>query len=282
MMTCDDDLVREIPLTEGDRLVSKLHQALGLDDLLAAADSSLPGWGLCHPDVGRLLRVDDVVVASRTGSLEARDEVLFQLARLARTTGGDGREAAAVLCHLLVPGVVAKLGRMPLPLPTDRVNELAAQHLWMQCRTFPCEARPKVAPTIVWNVRRAVLADLGLSDRVWGDKTWANTVLVGHRLLDVLDFVAEPDGCPEPGEELAELLEQALTDGVITREQLLLVAAVVRVAGQAAATRVTRHGLLSAEVSRRVGQEFGMGASTVRTRVGQTVNALRDATRAAA
>lgn len=261
--------------------MSTLYDALGLDDLLAGAGSSLPGWALVHPDLGVLLTVDDVVWASRTGSLQARDDVLFRLAQLAGGDGADSREAAAVLCHLLVPGVIAKLGRMRLPATSDMVNELAAGHLWVQCRTFPCGGRPKVAPTIVWNVRRDVLADLGVTDRHRGDKTWANTEVVEQ---DRLDYLSAPicGGSDRSGQQLAELLEDSLTDGLITREQALLLLTLMQVAERTKVKRATRHGLLSDEVSRLVGEELGMGASTVRYKVGFVVATLRQVTQKAA
>ena len=134
--------------------MSRLHDALGLDELLEAAETAIPGWGLIHSDLGDLRTLDDVVAASRTGSPRARDDVLFALARLASVDGADDRWAAAVLCHLLVPGVIAKLSRLQLPAPARTIDQLAAGHLWMLCRTFPGDARPKVAPMIVWKVRQ--------------------------------------------------------------------------------------------------------------------------------
>ena len=261
--------------------MSKLQDALGLDDLLAAATSSLAGWALVHPDLGPLLTLDDVVLASQTGWLQDRDDVLFRLAQLASKDGADSREAAAVLCHLLVPGVVAKLGRMRLPVSSDVVNELAAGHLWVQCRTFPCDRRPKVAPTIVWNVRRAVLADLGVTDRRRGDKTWANTEVVEQDRLDYL--IAPVSGDSESsGQEFAELLEHSLSDRLITREQALLLLTLLHVSERAATKRATRHGLLSDEVSRLVGDELGMGASTVRYKVSFVLSTLRQVNQKAA
>ena len=264
--------------------MSKLHDALGLDDLLAAATSSLAGWALVHPDLGPLLTLDDVVLASQTGSLQDRDDVLFRLAQhasVASVDGADSREAAAVLCHLLVPGVIAKLGRMRLPVSSDVVNELAAGHLWVQCRTFPCGRRPKVAPTIVWNVRRAVLADLGVTDRRRGDKTWANTEVVEQDRLDYL--IAPVSGDSESsGQEFAELLEHSLSDRLITREQALLLLTLLHVSERAATKRATRHGLLSDEVSRLVGDELGMGASTVRYKVSFVLSTLRQVNQKAA
>ena len=256
-----------------------LYQALGLEELLDSADVCMPGWGLCHPDLGPLLSLEDVDRASRTGSPTARNEVLLQLALLGREGGAGDREAAAVLCHLLAPGVSAKLGPMRLPVSSNEVDRLAAQHLWIQCRTFPCEAQPKVAPTILWNVRRAVLAELGIEDRVRGDLTWAHTRVFDQSDLEA--FAGEPESFPEPGEELAELLERAQADHVITSEQALLLVTLVRVAEHMAIKRVTTHGLLSADVSQQVGQQLGWGASTVRNKVGLTLDALRQATRKA-
>lgn len=249
-----------------------LHQALGIGDLLDAADASIPGWGLTHPDLGRLFTLDDVSLASRTGSCGDRNAVLLRIARLASTSGGDDREAAAVLCHLLVPGVIAKLGRMRLSVSSNRVDELAAQHLWMQCRTFPWEAAPRVAPSIVWGVRRGVLADLGIADPARCDRTWANTRLLDQELLD---YVMAPESVEDPARELAELLDAALADRAISMEQVRELSTLLRVADRHPAKRISTHGLLSAEVSQQVGQELGIGASSVRSRVGRTLNDLR-------
>ena len=109
--------------------MSKLQDALGLDDLLAAAASSLAGWALVHPDLGQLLALDDVVLASQTGSLQDRDDVLFRLAQLASKDGADSREAAAVLCHLLVPGGC----RQTRP---DAVASVLRRGERVGCRTF--------------------------------------------------------------------------------------------------------------------------------------------------
>lgn len=259
--------------------MSKLQDALGVGELLSDAAVSLPDWGLSHPDLGDLLTLDDVILASQTGSLAARDDVLFELAQRAHKDAGDDLEAAAVLCRLLVPGVVAKLGGMSLPATSDRVNQLAAGHLWVQCRTFPCDSRPKVAPTIVWNVRRAVLADLGILDSWRGDRTWANTRLIEPQGFDRL---AADEEFVDPSETVAELLDAAFSERWISGEQVLLLATLLEVSGDVPGKRATRHGLLSDEVSRLVGVELGLGASTVRNRVSQAFSALRAAYAAAA
>lgn len=59
-----------------------LEQALGLTDLLDVATWCVPMWGLRHPDLGELLTLEDVVLASRTGNLAARDDLLRGLARM--------------------------------------------------------------------------------------------------------------------------------------------------------------------------------------------------------
>lgn len=259
--------------------MSTLQDALGLDALLASAESRLSGWGLTHPELGRLSTLDEVIQASNTGTPAARDEVLFRLAELAHVGHGDDPAAAAVLCRLLVPGVIGKLGCLTLPATTDHVNELAAAHLWVQSRTFPCDRRPKVAPTIVWNVRRAVLADLGIGDPSRGDRTWANTSIVDQQHLD---YLVEPEVQEDADEELADLLARACWERRISGEQMLLLLTLLQVAQQAAGKRVTRHGLLSDEVSRLVGLELGIGASTVRARVNGALGALRVANRDAA
>ncbi len=126
---------------------------------------------------------------------------------------------------------------------------------------------------IVWNVRRAVLADLRVSDR-GVDKTWANTVLVADLQLE---YLAEPVIGDEADPDVADLLQLSLSDELITWEQARLLVMLMRIAEDSAPKRVTRHGLLSAEVSRRVGDEAGIGASTVRAKVGSALSSLRDA-----
>lgn len=248
-----------------------LEQCLGIGDRLEAAAELLPGWGLTHPELGVLESVGDVVRATRTGSAKARDDVLFGLAVIAGSDREGCLEATAIMCRLLIPGVISKLGHLRLPASSDEVTRLAAAQLWLECRTFDCDARPKVAPTIVWNVRRRVLNEYGIGGR--GDRTWAHTALVDDVALDYLTG-PEPDA--EPDFELTDVLTRALDEQLIDDQQARLLLAVLHASERAGNKRMTTHGLLSADVSGRVGAELGMGASTVRAHVGRALLALRE------
>lgn len=257
--------------------MTTLEQALGLTDLLDAAAACVPLWGLHHPDLGELLTVGDVVLGSRTGSLAARDKLLRELARLANRDAGDSPEAAALLCQLLVPGVVSKLSRARImSLRTDEVMVVAAEHLWMQCRTFNWQGSSKVAPAVAWGVRRATLADFGICRVTRFDRTWAATLVVDNTELEPLLDRDPVEWAESPESRFLQLLNLAESSMVITRDQRQLLDIVVEVASQHG-QRASTHGLMSREVSQQVGERLGVAASTVRRRFGDTLRVLREA-----
>lgn len=256
--------------------MATLEQLLDITSLLDAAQQQLPGWGIRHSELGALTTVDEVADATRCATAQDRDGVLLALAGLASTEGGDNCAAAALLCHLLIPGVLCRL--RGIRVNSDALNVAAAEHLWIAARTFPWRTGHKVAANICWSVRRAVLADFGIGDMTRFDRTWAATAVYEQTEL------WEHAGCdPSPqeiaGRELAELLEWAESAAVITAEDVELLVALVRVSGRFPDRRRTTCGLLSADVSRAVGEQLGISASTVRRRVSRTLETLRCATR---
>lgn len=263
--------------------MATLEQILGLDELLARANDALPGWQLSHPEAGPLTAVDQVVRATRLGTVQDRDAVLHGLARLGNVEGDDLPEAAALLCHLLVPGVVSKVMRSWLPsVNSDELNVAAAEHLWIQCRTFPWRTHRKVAASITWSVRRLALADVGLTEVSRRDRTWASTLVSEPaRLERQLHAVGGPDidRTDEPSAELAGLLAWAGQAGIVSGSDIDLLLVLVEAARRASPRRATTSGLLSAEVSQAVGDRLGIGASTVRRRVRRCLGILHAATR---
>ena len=124
-----------------------IEKAMGLGGRLAAAEALVPEWGLRHRLLGELTSLDDVFQAARTGTNRDRDEVLRDLARLGNKDAGDCEEAAAVLCKLLIPGVVSKLmcQRGFRSIRLEELNREAAFNLWVECRSFPWESDLLVA-----------------------------------------------------------------------------------------------------------------------------------------
>lgn len=263
--------------------MATLEECLGISELLDAADTHLPSWGLSHPDLGALLSRDQLMQATRAGTPDDRNDVLLGLAGLANVEVGDSREAAALLCWLVIPGVLSKL--VPLRGPafsSDEVNEVAARNLWLEARTFRLATSRQVAATICWRVRSATLADFGFASSVARfDRTWSMTQPLDQADLDRwLDESTDPrPATAEPGIELARLLEAAQAAGIIGPEDVEFLETVVAVARRHPDRRVSTTGLMSAVVSQEIGAACGIGASTARRRLHNTITDLSRAAR---
>lgn len=195
---------------------------------------------------------------------------------MANVEGGDNCAAAALLCHLLIPGILSRL--RGTRINSDELSVAAAEHLWIAARTFPWQSGHKVAANISWAVRRATLADFGIGEIRRFDRTWAATAVCGQ--TELWKSVA-PDKSPQETahRELAELLDWAESAAVLTGEEIELLVALIRASHRLPSRRVTSSGLLSADVSRAVGEQLGISASTVRRRVSRTLETLRCATK---
>ena len=90
-----------------------IEKAMGLGERLAAAEALVPGWGLRHRLLGELTSLDGVFRAARAGTVQDRDEVLRDLARLANKDGGDCEEAAACLAEA---GIAVRAGLHCAPM----------------------------------------------------------------------------------------------------------------------------------------------------------------------
>ena len=131
--------------------MASLEQNLGISNMLIGVDQHMSDWGVQHRELGALGTLDDFVRATNTGTFQDRDDVLLALAARAAVDGGDSVQAAAVLCQLLVPGVLSRLFKTGAPtrgVSRDELNVAAAEHLWMQCRTFPWRTHRKIAASI--------------------------------------------------------------------------------------------------------------------------------------
>lgn len=263
--------------------MATLEECLGIAELLDAADNVLPSWGLFHPELGALLSREQVVQATLTGTPEDRNRVLLDLAWLAHVECGDSCEAAALLCSLVIPGVLARL--VPLRGPefcSDEVNQAAARNLWEEARTFRLATSRRVAATICWRVRAATMADFGIATSVARfDRTWSMTQPVDHAdLAGWLDGSTDPQPATADSEtELARVLAVAEAAGFIGAADVEFLQTVVAVARRHPDRRVSTTGLMSAVVSQEIGAACGIGASTARRRLHRTICVLARAAR---
>lgn len=252
-----------------------LEQSLDLPRLLDSVQQLLPRWAQRHPALYGLESVADVTAATRRGSEADRDDVLSALAELASPESGDSPEAAALLCHLLIPAVVSTLlvgisGSRGLS--RDDVTNLVAAQLWVAVRTFPWRTHRKVAVSIQWTVRRAVLAELGFANHlVRVDRTWAVTSAASDQRLDAL--VVDEEDLPAE-RQLELLLAAAVGRGVVSRSDVELLWTLV-LESQQVSGRYTSCGLMSEQVSELVGARLGVAGRTVRRRAARALDRLR-------
>ena len=254
---------------------------LGLDDpdhgLLATARVR---WRLWTAETAALRVVEDLLDLPtwiKAADREHVDQVLLELARRGSPSGGDDAVAAGALAWLLLPGACLVANRMRAL--TARIDECVAAQLWLEVRGFAWQTGHKVAANVVMNLRRGVARDLGVGDPSrCGDPAWARSVPVAPdaELWAFLDARGSVAPVVEPGEELAELLEVALTRGVVTDRDvaLLLQLAQEATVADVPRSREGRSGLCSRAASRAVAARSGMSEATVRRRARRGVEAL--------
>ena len=237
------------------------------------------------------------------------DEVLHALATLAASDGGDDVAAAAVLAWVLLPGA-CRLARELRTLNRD-VTMLVAAQLWIEVRSFPWRRLSKVAANIVMNTRAACLREAGAvgqvrrADRVWSashvvspDSFFWDHYAAGRRSeraathdrssgrqlepgdeelpkLRAVQVACSPVDS-DPAEEMAELLDWACENEVISAADRRLLQVVVEEADEVEIRRTGRSnaGLTAAEISRRVAPRLGLSQATVRRRAARCIRAL--------
>lgn len=256
---------------------------LGLDDpdhgLLAQARTDWSVWVEAHPTLRVVDDLLDLPAWIKTADREHVDQILLQLARLGSPTGGDDVVAAGALSWLLLPGACLVARR--LRFLTARIDECVAAQLWLEVRGFAWRTGHKVAANVVMNLRRGVMRDLGVGDPSrCGDPTWARSVPMAPEaelwaVLDARESVAHEG---EPGEELADLVDAALAQGVITASDVALLMQLAQEANVAdvARSREGRGGLCSRAASRAVAARHGVSEATVRRRARRSVQALAE------
>ena len=246
---------------------------LGLDDpsegLLGQAHQ---WWGRRAREHVWLAVVDDL--AALPGWLSAvppatRDQVLGTLSALAYQ-GED--EAAAVLTWLLAPGACLLANRMREK--SEEVDDLVAAQLWIEARTFGPARGRRVAVSILWKTRNAVLREIGVgpsTERAWGGRVSLDPA---HPAWERLQRPAGDDGLDSV--ELGVLFEQARAARVVDGEDLELLLDLAYTTHAVAPTHrgQSRAGLMSPAAATRAAASRGVSARTVRRRAARSADAL--------
>jgi hypothetical protein len=285
-------------------------ELLGLEGNSERLDQARRRWPQWRANDHRLAVVqdfDDLSGWLPTVSREDADEVLLALAMLAAPDGGDDLAAAAALAKCLLPGACRLAARLcslrsraglrdNQPAHASvmrRIDELVASQLWIEVRSFPWRRLAKVAANILMNTKAGVLREVGeyiYVSRV--DRTWANTSLVDAYIFGDGPPSTATEGLPVQSElladaadqvtdqsaaaELLEVLTWACENRVISPADRYLLVCLVDEAHRVK-TRNTRRGyggLLSTELSIRVGPRVGASQATVRRRAARTVRTL--------
>lgn len=285
----------------------RVSQYLDLEDdaqLLAQARQAWGGWADQDPRL-QVVGFDELQDwLAKTPPAEV-DEVLHALATRAASDGGDDVAAAAVLAWVLLPGACA-LARELRRLEGDTKLMVAAQ-LWIEVRSFPWRRLRKVAANVLMNTRTGCLREVGTADQVRRvDRAWSATDLVDPSSM-FWNHLAAGDraritaagraGRPRFGQdvamlrpthnaampaeptarvEIAEVMEWACENDVISELDRDVLLSLVEIAGVVEIDRVRRsnYGLTSNELSVRAAPRCGMSQATVRRRAARSIRAL--------
>ena len=253
-------------------------QQLGLDEpgggLLAQGHRWWAAGAREHPVlqvVGDLAELPAWLIAAPPA---ARDEVLGALSGLAAADDAEAASTAAgVLAWLLAPGACLLAHR--LREVSAEVDALVAAQLWIEVRTFGPARGRRVAASILWNTRNAVLREVGVG--IHSEPAWAHRVALepAHAAWERLTAPGVGEGGPG-SVELGVLLEQACAARVVDVQDVALLVDLARAAHAAAPTYrgQSRAGLMAPAAASRAAASRGVSTRTVRRQALRSVNAL--------
>ncbi|MBD3783004.1 MAG: hypothetical protein IE926_08635 [Micrococcales bacterium] len=245
---------------------------LGLEgpdaDLLRPAQQQWEEWASSYPVLVDAPPLPGLHGWMRSLEVEPRNEVVCALGRLGSRDGRDEVAAAAALAWLLVPGAITVARGLRGASPV--IDELVASQLWLEVRTLPVTSTHKVAANILANVRAAVRRDVGISPV--RDTTWARCTLRDPHEPAWLEIAAPPHD-PTARAALRLLLQQAVTDRVISAGDCRLLVHLTAWSGEGDRTR-GRAGLVTRRATCAVGAELRLSDRQVRRRAARAVDAL--------
>lgn len=229
-----------------------------------AASVAWQRW--CHQDPGLAVIDEFLDLPGWTCRADARTKDAL-LARLHGMAVGDA-EAAVVLAWLLLPGtcqLASKLADL-----TPDIDALVAGALWIRVRTQP--TAHYVAATILRDVRRAVLVELGIGDPARrSDPVRSRTT--AYEDTERLERAEQPDVRPES--EMGFLVQAAVLDGVVTSQEAdLLLALAQEAAALGTPARRGRAGLTAPLVINAVADPWSRSGRSVRRQVSDIADRL--------
>ena len=246
--------------------------------LLALADQRWGIWAIAYPALAQCSGVREMRFWLPGASQADADEALHALATLAAVDGGDDIPAAAALAWALMPGACTLANR--LRTLTWNIAAVVAAQLWVEVRTFAWRRVRKVAANVLKDTRRGVLRECEVKSQLKRtDPTWSRTSPVdpygafwaGYASTDSQRQIS-------PGQEMRTILTWAIKNQVITDGDRALLLCLVEAADRAASRRGRGWGgLLANDVAEVVARQWGIGASTVRRRARESVDALASA-----
>jgi len=245
--------------------------------LLALADRRWGIWATAYPALAQCCGVAEMRSWLPGASQADADRVLHALATLAAVDGGDDIAAAGALAWALMPGACALANR--LRTLTWNIDAVVAAQLWVEVRTFPWRRLRKVAANVLKNTRMGVLRERGAKSQLRRtDLTWSWTSPFDPFGSFWSGYVLTHCEPPNPAEKLLELLRWGCENKVITDSDRALLLCLVEAADRAASRRGRGWGgLLANDVAEVVARQWGIGASTVRRRARESVDALASA-----
>lgn len=208
----------------------------------------LAGWQRTEPALLAAGRLSDLPVLTAVGADPARsDAVLGALVRLAAVDGGDDRDAALMVLHLLRPGLSSLRTRL-LAAGVREAGSLVVGQAMIEVRAFPWSRRTRAhAANILRDTSKALAREFA--------PAWAGREVLVDPLSDEATCCAvsavDPDG-EEP--ELGELLAWVERTDAVDAEalQVLLDYAAHRALGGSAHARVAAaHGVSTRTCKRR-------------------------------
>lgn len=199
----------------------------------------------------------------RAASLDAANAVLFELAALAATDGGDDPDAAIITAWALLPAA-CRIANELRDLDPD-IDALVASQLWIEIRTYNWRGCSRASGTICASLRRNLL-------REWGrDAARERPTLAWPDVLEQL--CQQPERAEsDPREVLLQVLDWGVETGTIEHADRVLLLDMVDASASDPRHRSPRRALLGC--SSAVSSGLGVTARTVRRRSRRALDAL--------
>lgn len=227
-------------------------------------------WVHLAPDLRLVEDPEQLGEWMRTAPLATSDLILHSLAQLAAEDGADDRDAALLLCWLMLPA--ASILARDLRSLSD-ADALVASQLWIEARSFPWRTTARVAANIRHNLRKHLLrTELHRNATI----VWARTQTLEPARLH--ERPAGPLIIPT-ADELQLVLHWGCARGAITEDDRLLLEAVVEAAITEPTAPATGALLFGEKVCNAVGRIWGISGRTVRRRTQRAIQALAELAR---